>query len=236
MSKVKKIRQSQIVKDNLKLINKSVSNYNKRVKEAFKKGAISDKSFEALYYDKRRVQTMKWAIKSEKHLKSFISMLNKAKAETLRQPKRKLKQYEPYEGASLYELRLLKSKGKNAKIINEMYEDYDPIAKLTSKKKSDYINVFKLLTTADILQKGREANYYDNYLSAFENVFGEEMDEEHTKMLKELGVKGLNELYKNNPSSSVYEAYEESGEELENRKELILNNIEYMWKLKKKKI
>lgn len=225
-----KISKAQVVLDNEKALNKVITNYNKRVKTAFKKGAITAKSFDALYYDQRRRQTMKYAIKNKKDLNNFENMLNKANADNLRMPKRITKQNEAYSEMALYEARLFKQKAKtNVKYVNELYPDYDIIGKITSGSSQQYQGAFKLLVNADILKRGRDANYYEKYTKAYKQIYGHELDTKTKNMISRLGEKGMVDLYYNNTDTSVYMAYKETDKEREVREKTLLENIEFAY-------
>lgn len=116
----KKILKTNIIKQNLKTFNKQINAFNKRLKNAEKKGAINEKTYKMLLIDKDKKDFYRANIYTKKQFNSFVNNLKKANKQTLK-------------------------KGRDVKILGSIVNDLAPTRyeKIILKQQLKKVNLLK---------------------------------------------------------------------------------------------
>lgn len=203
----KKIQSTDIVKKNAKTFVKEINSFNKRLKNAMEKHAISKNTYATLMIDKDKRDFFKANIFTKKQFKEFVGNLKSANSKTLKASKKGIGTN--FLQVSKYERKLYMQQFKYLQEYDKIYDvDYSDMAINVSKRNIE--KVFERLQKAKYITQNKSIRFRINMKKAIDNIFGENKKTKEIKeKLDKLNDKQLQDMLDSNPNIRIEMVYDD---------------------------
>ena len=177
----KKIVKTNIIKSNLKRFNQEITAFNKRLKQAEKKGNISPDTYKMLMIDKDKKDFYRANIFNKRQFNKFINTLNKATPDTLKKGRsvKKLGSIVNELAQTRYEKMILKQQLEKVNLLQQTFgQSYKDIlmnvALLENKKakKESYNKLFNRYLKLDYEIPNKTARFKETFTRIYKERFG----------------------------------------------------------------
>lgn len=173
------VHKTDLIKRNLKKFNKEVDNFNKRLKNAYKKKAINESTYKTLIIDKDKKDFYKQSIFTKNEFKKFVSELRLANENTLKKSSKNYKSIgDNFNELALtdYEKKILSKRLNNEKDLESTFgTDYaDVLTDVAIGDKEKYRKAFRRLTSGYLIKDKKTRVFKETLKRLYKERFGKE--------------------------------------------------------------